>query len=193
MIDEKDIEEYRKIKAPSELKTRIMLDCETASKNKVRTIGGAYQNRQLVRTLSALAACLVLVVGIFSATRMGTAGVMISYAGVELAEERTAVGSAAALSVSPRGIAPSGLPLEIETHKKTLITVSGGSLYRMSDNGEDVIFCGSETEIEERTTIWWAFEEIEAQYELTVNAGGKITVYILEISPDAPSGVIYKK
>ena len=193
MIDDKDIEEYRKIKAPSELKTRIMLDCETASRKSVRAIGGAYQNRQMIRTLSALAACLVLAVGIFSVTRMGSSPVTLSYCGMELTEEHTAVGGTAMMRLLPDETTPLGVPLEIETRKTTKITVSGGCLYREGDNGEDPVSCGTTVEIEENTTIWWAVENTTAQYELTVNADGKETVYILETSPDAPNGVIYKK
>jgi len=193
MIDEKDIQEYRKIKAPSELKTRIMLDCEKESRRGVRAIGGAYQNRKIIRTLSTLAACLMLAVGIFSVTRMGSSPVTLSYAGIELTEERTAVGGTAAMRTLPDETTPLGVPLEIETQRNVKITVSGGCLYREGENGEDPVSYGTEIEIEGHTTVWWAVENTTAQYELTVNANGKEAVYILEVSPDAPSGVIYKK
>ena len=192
MIDEKDIMAYRSIKAPSELKSRILADCEAETGAK-RTIGGAFSNRAFVRSLSALAACLVLAVGIFSLTRMNSSYVTISYEGNVLSEEQLVLGNpgTAMARMLPESNAMVGIPLEIEVRRDAVITVSGGTLYDESEDGE-AVSKGSRMEIENDSKIWWVIDG-EAQYELKVNADGKETVYILQINDITPNGVIYKK
>ena len=77
MFDNKDLEAYRNIKAPSELKTRILADCEAETERGQRKIGGAFPSRRLVRSLSAIAACFVLAVAIVSMTRMNASFVTL--------------------------------------------------------------------------------------------------------------------
>ena len=62
MFDQKEIESYRNIKVPSELKTRILADCNAESARGKRNIGGALPRSGMIRSLSAIAACLVLAV-----------------------------------------------------------------------------------------------------------------------------------
>ena len=194
MFDQKEIEAYRSIKAPSALKNRITADCEAERTRGKRNIGGAFPTQGLLRSLSAVAACFVLAVAIFSLTRMNTEFVTLSYEGTTLTDAKTVVSQPAVLSDSmAREITPMGIRLAFDTKGEAKITVSGGCLYAMSENGEEIVSLGSETEITEDTVLWWAVVEGLGNYELTVNANDKQTVFVLELNENTPDGVIYKK
>ncbi len=193
MFDNKDIESYRNIKVPSDLKTKILADRRAESRGE-RVIGGSFPARHWTRSLSAVAACFLLVVAIFTVTRMNMAPVILSYEGTTLGEAHTAIQPTVAQSVQEsRGVTPAGIPLSFKLRETVQITVSGGELYCVSENGEEVVSLGSDTRLSDSTTLWWAVLPGTASYELTVVAEGESTVYILELTDQAPNGVIYKK
>lgn len=193
MFDNKDIEAYRNIKVPSELKTKILVDCEAEELRGKRVIGGAFPSQQLIRSLSAVAACFVLAVAIFSLTRMNTAPVTLSYEGTVLSHERLAVSDTASYALEARTVTPAGIPLEIRSSGRAEITVSGGELFGLGEDGEQIVSLGECTEIIGDTVVWWSVGDSSATYELRVSADGEETVYILEQNDLAPNGVIYKK
>lgn len=194
MFEQKEIQAYRSIKAPSELKNRITADCEAEHVRGTRKIGGAFPMHGFVRSLSAVAACFVLAVAIFSLTRMNTEFVTLSYEGTTLTGAKTVVGKPATLSDSmAREITPMGIRLAFDTKGEAEITVSGGCLYAVSKDGEEILTLGGETVITEDTVLWWAVIEGSGNYELTVDADGKQTVFVLELNEETPDGVIYKK
>ena len=194
MFDNKDLEAYRNIKVPSELKTRILADCEAEATSGKRNIGGAFPTRNWIRSLSAVAACFVLAVAIFSMTRMNTSFVTLSYEGTTISGERTAIGEVASLAeYSPRSVTPAGIPLTFDVRGKAEVAVSGGSLYSVSKDGEEILSLGEKTEITGDTVIWWTVIDGSGEHELTVTVDGKETVYVLEMTELTPNGVIYKK
>lgn len=194
MFDNKEIEAYRNIKVPSELKTRILADCNAEVTGGKRNIGGAFPSKMWIKSLSAVAACLALAVAIVSMTRMDTSLVTLSYEGTTISGERVAIGETASLAeYSPRAVTPAGVPLTFDVRGETEIAVSSGSLYCVDEHGEEVISLGERTQITEDTVIWWAVIGGSEVNELTVTADGKETVYILEMTELTPGGVIYKK
>ena len=194
MFDNKDIEAYRNIKVPSELKTKILADQDAEETKRARIIGGAFPTQRLIRSLSAIAACLVRAVAIFSVARMNTTPVTVSYEGIILSEGRVDITPEATLAtLEPRVVTPIGIPLSFCVEKSAEIMVDSGSLYRVSDDYEDVENLGEKTVIDEDTVLWWAVIGGSETYELTVTVNGKATVYVLEMNDLTPNGVIYKK
>ena len=194
MFDNKEIEAYRNIKVPSELKTRILADCRAETTGGKRNIGGAFPSQRWIKSLSAVAACLVLAVAIVSMTRMDTSLVTLSYEGTTISGERIAIGENASLAeYSPRAVTPTGIPLTFDVRGEAEVSVSSGSLYRVDERGEEILSLGERTQITEDTVIWWAVIGGSGASELTVTADGQETVYILEMTELAPNGVIYKK
>ena len=192
MFEQRDIQAYRNIKAPSELKQKITADCIAGNARGNRNIGGAFPMQRFVRSFSAVAACFVLAVAIFSLTRMNTQFASVSYDGATITDSKTAISQATALSVAgARTVEPSGIPLSFDVRGKASITVSGGSLCAVS--GNEIVSLGSETEISDDAELWWSVDEGFGQYEMTVTADGKQTVFILELNENTPDGVIYKK
>ena len=194
MFDNKELESYRNIKVPSELKTRILADCNAKATGGKRNIGGAFPSQGWIKSLSAVAACFVLAVAIVSMTRMNTSLVTLSYEGTTISGERIAIGENASLAeYSPRSVTPTGIPITFDVRGEAEITVSSGGLYCVDESGEEVVFLGEHTKITGDMVIWWAAIGGLGASELTVTADGKETVYILEMTELTPSGVIYKK
>ena len=191
MFDQKQIEQYRNIKAPSELKFKIAADCNREAVRGNRIIGGAFPMQRLVRSLSAVAACLVLAVAVFSLARMNTELVTVSYGGTAVSEEKTVIDRSQALSA--RAVEPVGIPLSFDVKGEATVTVSDGGLYTVNEGGEEINSLGSATVITEDTFIWWAVADGFGRYEMTVEINGEQTVFILELNEDTPDGVIYKK
>ncbi len=194
MFEQKEIQAYRSIKAPSELKNRITADCEAENVRGIRKIGGAFPMHGFVRSLSAVAACCVLAVAIFSLTRMNTEFVTLSYEGSAVTAEGIAVSVPTAFADSmAREITPSGIELALDVRGDATVTVSGGCLYTVSEDGTEILSLGSETTITGDTVLWWTVEGDEDEFLLTVTADDKQTVFVLEQNENTPDGVIYKK
>lgn len=193
MFDNKEMQAYRNIKVPSELKTRILADCNAESVRGKRNIGGAFPRGSLIRSLSAVAACLVLAVAIFSMTRMETSFVALSYEGTPVSDEPVAIAEVATLSgMESRIVRPTGIPLSFDVKGDAEITVSGGCLFCVSEDGEEIEELSQSAKIRGRAELWWAVVGSEV-YELTVEASDGKTTYVLDMTESSPSGVIYKK
>ena len=193
MFDNKELEAYRNIKVPSELKTRILADCNAENEGGKRKIGGAFPSKRWIQSLSAVAACFAIAVAIFSMTRTETSIVGLSYEGTTVSGEGIAIRESASLAgMESRTVTPTGIPLSVDVEGEAEIAVSGGSLYCVSEDGNQVTELGQKTRIQGRTDIWWAVLGSEC-YELTVTANGKDAVYVLDMTELAPNGVIYKK
>ena len=194
MFEQKEIQAYRSIKAPSELKNRITADCEAENVRGLRKIGGAFPMHGFVRTLSAAAACFARAVAIFSLTRMNTEFVTLSYEGTTVTADAVAVAMPTALAGSmAREITPSGIELAFDVRGEATVTVSGGCLYTVSADGAEILSLGSETAITEDSVLWWTVDGDEGEFLLTVTADDKQTVFVLEKNENTPDGVIYKK
>ena len=194
MFEQKEIQAYRSIKAPSELKNRITADCEAENARGIRKIGGAFPMHGFVRSLSAVAACFVLAVAIFSLARMNTEFVTLSYEGTTVTADAVAVAMPTALAGSmAREITPSGIELSFDVRGEATVTVSGGCLYTVSADGAEILSLGSETAITEDSVLWWTVDGEGDEFLLTVTADDKQTVFVLELNENTLDGVIYKK
>lgn len=161
----------------------------------------------MFRRLAVAVACLMLVVAVIPFINTNTEPVALSYEGTPLTHEKVAVTQTTSLPIiGLNDVKPTGIPLEFKTHENAEISVSGGNLYGVSENGKEILSFGERTEITKDTTIWWAVLGGAGSYELTVTANGKESVYILEMYDSAPNdnevsfilgpvqnGVIYKK
>ena len=194
MFEAEDIRKYREIKAPDSLKERVMADCVGGGSRKAHVFDMAVWNRKSVRTWSAVAACLVLLIGIFSVNYFSGSAVTLSYGGTVIGAERYAVNEAVPFSADARSTDPAGIPFEIDVRRggEATVSVTDGTLYCKA-NGEMSDSHGTDLTVTRDCVLYWEVDGTEKLCELTVSVDGKKTVYVLEFSIDAPSGVIYKK
>ena len=187
MFDDQQIQTYRNIKVPSELKARILDGCEC---REVRKIGGAFSQRRWLRSLATVAACFALAVAIFAVTRTEPQAV-VSYGGTILSQEKIAVNDIPpSAEAGSRLVAPEGIPLAIRTSRLTEISVSDGSLYRISDDGEQVLSLGQNTDISEDAVIWWVIDPTASRCEFSLVEGRVRTVYVLEWDSSTSRGMM---
>jgi hypothetical protein len=133
MFDPKEVEAYRKISAPADLRERVL-----SSYADIPSAG--WNPYSMLRMASSVAACLVLVIvlSVFTIGRIGDASVSVS--GESLLPECSASVhpeyGVAPLSVQPiaKSMTPSvSLPITLTLAEKTVISVSDGALSLMGE------------------------------------------------------------
>ena len=150
--------------------------------------------RRFVRSMSLIAACFALAIAIFSFTRMNTEAITLSYEGRELTAEPVRIArTETALAANARETVPMGIRLDFAVRGEAEVTVSGGCLFAVSADGEEILSFGTTAVINDSTELWWAVVETTGSYELTVSVGDAQSVFVLELDENAPDGVIYKK
>ena len=179
MFDEKDINEYQKIKAPMQLKARIKAagyqDNEYFFKRLFRFTG----TKQLAL---AVMACMVLIVS-FSALKQWNSpnisvlinGNTVSYDMVEIPDSGIAVAA-----FSERAVSSTNVPMDINVDRKTNIHVLGGVMQVYNPVTGELLYTGIEYETKENVMVSWEVSgEAVAAYEMYVESKGKTEKYIL--------------
>lgn len=158
MFEEKDIESYQQIVAPPEMKNRVMKAYHTGhTKNN---------HARMYKSLSLLAACLVLVLAVSVFTGRGDR-ISVSFNGTQLAETPVALRTQSTEDVGVRTAAYGRnmqqhleIPLTVETSSRGSIVVSEGWMQIYAADGK--LLCeGSEYTTEGTVTVIWNVAEGE--------------------------------
>lgn len=177
MFQEKDIEAYQSIKAPTELKNRIKLSVRQQRRSLVR---------QGVTWVSA-AACLAMVV--FSGYSLrGSAGILsigdtaVSYQAVELNE--FAVHSPAVASRG-RSVEPQvQIPLEITATEEVHISISQGILQKTVETSTESEPL-TEMKVPASGIVYWLVNgNADNPPTITITTGRKEYVYVMEFEEE---------
>lgn len=147
MINNKDLDAYMNIKAPAELKERVMGDLnKTNSHISIK-----------IRTCYALAAVLLVIVAIFAFLPNSQTSL---YYGTTPIDKNVVISSNDGIALlSTRTI--NDIPVRVETDKKTVVSVSMGDI--ILPNGES----GSSVTVSDDTVIIWSID-------LTPDADGAV-------------------
>ena len=135
MFDKQSIEAYRNIKAPEELREKVMrLNPELSSP------GSNHRSKNaMLRPIAAVACAAVICLAVsFSFWNQKDAALL--YQGVPVALVRDSV--------------PSGIPLELETAERTKVSVSGGELSAFDAEGM-LLGSGREVELSGKAALYW--------------------------------------
>ena len=180
MFDEKEIEAYRSISAPANLRERVLSSC--AEHPSARRNFPA-----MLRMVSSAAACLVLVT-VLSVFMVGHFGdVSVSVSGETLLPESSVSvypeHGVAPLSAQPIGksITPSvSFPISFTLADKTQINVSKGELYMENENGDMVSFGSALTADGQIQINWYVLpNEEENAFVMTLRGALKSETLIL--------------
>lgn len=161
MFDNKDIEAYRKISAPDELRLRIAQSCQAE-------IAAPRFSAAKIRGLSAVAACLIIIACVFTFGRND--GISITVNGEELSSQEII------LADVNQGIAPAAarmlpvynVPVKLDVKRQTEISVSDGMMQIFdAETGE---YIASETSIstDRDIQISWELSETSAEPKMYV-------------------------
>lgn len=170
MFDKKDIDSYRSISAPNELRERVMTYFKEESNAKTAK---KYRIPEIYK-FSAMAVCmlLVLVIGIlFYSNNNSKLSVWVN--GEKLTSE------AITISSSDDGIAPANaramlgfdIPIEFDIKRQTEISVSGGMMQVFDEETGELIALETTFFTDKSVKIVWEIStaDINAAYEMYVS------------------------
>ncbi len=165
MFDLQQVNAYRSVEAPEELRERVLTE---ANKTKAPRRSGPFA------AAAALAACLLLVLGL---SRLGSGPADLILMGEPLREGRAVVleeGSgmpqdavAYSRQVMPNQLLP--VELELTLKKETTLEVSGGTASVLQDGEEQEDW----TALAGNITVFWEIDptQREQTYQLTMHGG----------------------
>lgn len=174
-MNQKEIDAYRKIAAPSTLKQRILAESDKETVKFRR-------NAKICYGIAALCAALVLVFTFYP-----TAKTTLFYNSGELLSDATVsiemLTGSHARTVSQDMI----IPFTLDTNTKTVVSVSQGSIII---DGEDM---GQKTELKKDTDFFWSvsIDKDNKEYSLTLDNKKEKSTYC--ISKNETDGFFIKK
>ena len=160
MFDEKDFEAYREIRAPKELRERVMRLEQKPEQTRARA-------RIIPFGSLAAVACVAVLCVDFLPLFGGQGGMRLSYQGISIGAEPVSIPADHPQMASELREVGGGIPLELETDETTRVSVSGGEFSLFDSNGE---LLGDGTE--------------EATFSLTLETNGKQLTYVLSMRDD---------
>lgn len=166
MFSEKELDAYRQIKAPEELRMKIETQ---VVQNKRNSFG------PVMKAVTAMAACLVFVIA-FN-TFFKNEPIQMTVNGCLLEDEIKF--SSASPAMAMRAVPVCSVPVELELDEKTIVSVSEGFL--IVNDGEPV----ETIEVSEDVKIWWNIPcmDEKAEYEMQIKQDGEITLITLISNP----------
>ena len=177
MFQSKDIEAYKSIKAPQQLKNRIRMSVEQQKRNVIR---------QSVALVSA-ATCFVLVflAGGFlpgKGTVISVNDVMISHQAVEL---ENVAGDGVVMASRARSMAPQiQIPLEMHVKEEAHMSVSQGMLQKEVETGSESMNT-TELDITDSQVVYWTVTgDFSSPAICTIMEGRKEYVYLIEFNEE---------
>ena len=161
MFSKKDVEAYKSITAPEELKQKVFV----AAKNE-RTI--PYRQLQLA------AACLAVIVSLTLAWNWNHS--VISVQGSE---------QMVSFATEARETVKTSISIDISSSHKRKVTVSEGSLLYADANGEEVQITDKTVKVISEAQLLWQLDgQTDKQYELKVTGWGKDKIYLLNYNQE---------
>ena len=177
MFDQKDVEAYRRIKAPEELREQVMRLEQKPEPTRTRTKWISFGS------LAAAACAAVLFIAALPpfAVRGETA---LLYQGVPIGAEPVSIPADHPQMTSGLREVSGGIPLALETGETTRVSVSGGEFSLFDPEGELLGDC-TEAEISEDVLLYWDLSGTEdTMFSLTLKTNGKQLTYVLSMRDD---------
>ena len=164
MFNQKEIQAYRAISAPSDLRDKVLSSCAEQPLRKK-------DSRFYMKWVSSIAACfaLVAVLSVFAAGEYGH--VSVSLSGGELVKERAVVyvpeDGVQPLSMQ-RELAETVIPISLDGHAE--ISVSDGIMNVIRSDTNEILYTGTEYSMDGKTLVHWTVcaDDTARVYEMTV-------------------------
>ncbi len=180
MFDEKEIDAYKSIKAPYTLRDSVMAayDLDYTPKH-ILSLGQ-------MRVAASFAACVILIVTFSVFALKGSNEFSASFNGAVLSEENIslAINQPTFTVADARSLSTVAVPLKLDIHKDTRITVNNGILQVTKDKTGEVLSDVTEFNTDSDVTIYWEviINEAVSSYEMT--ASDKKNEYVITLAFD---------
>ena len=194
MFDNKEIEAYRSISAPADLRNRV-LSFDTEERKPARNTA------RMIRRVSTLAACLVLMI-CFSAmaiTSMGAVGISVSGDALEKNETMTVLENGVApLSYDKRSLSQVEIPMTLAIEHETAITVSGGALCIVEEETDEIretVLSGTVYRTDSPESLIWTVsaDAEQKEFEMTLKSRFKTETITLAFDEHTGAWVISRR
>ncbi len=164
MFDERTVKAYRSITAPPELKARVLARAES---EKAVQLKNRKKMPRTLRQLSAAAACLVLIVGVWAASRESGRGLGITADAVVL--------EASADQELLRAAAEEPVTVKVEISRKAELSCGEGELLVQEKGDAAPVNQGQSCRVGKNTTVLWQIPAADAEesYALTLSCGSE--------------------
>ena len=170
MFDERTVNAYRAITAPSDLKEKVMTQQKS---EKTVEIKKKRKTARMIRQVSAAAACLVLLAGVWSVTR--------EQGGLENGIHATVVAEDAGDMIRTVDSGPVTVELNLEFPEGAQLTCGEGELLVQTDEDITPVSRGSAWRVEGKALLIWQVPALDTMqtFELTVDAENQSLTVVL--------------
>lgn len=153
MFEEKDIESYQAIKAPKELKEKVLSECQYRTQNKV-------SHTNFYKSITAVAVCFVMIVtSCFIWAK--TSSVNVYFNDSKFSGSKISVCSNDLNTVSQRNIDESNNGIELNAKLRTDISISNGMFHVWDIEKGELLFSGKNYSVKGKVLI--QFDLIEGE------------------------------
>lgn len=184
MFNQKEIEAYKSIKSPASLKDSIMADYDLDYTPKNILFSGR------LKAFASVAACVILIITFSVFTTKDFGSFKASVDGVHLSSESIIFdGSQSALmTVDARALSTISVPIEMDIHRDTQITINNGTMQVIDDKTGEVL--SNETTINTDSDVhvcWEVIMDDALSYEMTVS--DRKETHVITLAFDNLAGV----
>ena len=175
MFNKEQMNAYNNIKAPAELRYKVL---ETDKREKT----GYSKN---IIKIASIAACMIITLCIISAYNIFNSSTKITIDGTSPVKDNIVLQGANSVSLaSARNIKIITVPINIDTNKNTIISVSCGTIVVNDAQSGEMLMTDSEYSISKDTSLLWQIPETELAQNNTITVEAKNKTYILSLVYD---------
>lgn len=187
MFDSREIAAYQSISAPASLKEKVLSSCTEERSPRM-------DRNQMIRRVSSLAACFILVI-CFSVMTIGTlssAGVSVSGRTLDAGDTQTVSDGIAPLSMKEaRTLSYVDVPIAIDVKGNTDITVSSGVLYVLDGENKEIsatVLSGTVYRTDADTSLIWTVSAEAEKKDFTMTVESLFKKEIITLTYDENTG-----
>ena len=177
MFDERRINAYKFIKAPPQLREKVL---EQRAVSRRKTAG----RKQMV----SIAAGLLLIVGITAAVYGGRGGMAITMDGAAVTENGVALADTQSdPMIRMAAVEPMMVPLELELGEEATITCTAGELFVEEDDAS-LVSVGTSCSVQGEVRASWEIPAGDTAQTYTMTISGEKESVTLQLSYDMTAG-----
>jgi len=174
MFSDKHVAAYQSIKAPDELRKKVEI-CKS-NRNGI--------SKNIIR-FASVAACLIIALGVISLYNISNNTTEITIDGISPYNEDVVLhGSNSVSLASAREFKIITVPVNIDTKKSTIISVSCGTIVVNDENSDEMLMTDKEYTVNNDTGLLWQIPENELSGNNTMSVKTKNKTYTLSLTYD---------
>lgn len=174
MFSDKHITAYQSIKAPDELRQKI-----TVCKNNKKVL-----SKNVIK-IASFAACLIIAIGVVSLYNFSNNVTKITVDGMSPYNKDVVLQGTNSVSLaSAREIEIITVPINIDTKKSTIISVSCGTIVVNDESSDELLMTDKQHTVSNNTDLLWQVPENELTQNNTMTVETENTTHVISLTYD---------